>query len=112
MQIGDMRLVDVLEIVEDFKGGRREAPTIDHGMAVVVLDRGFVYVGRTVTSENWCTIEDAHNIRYWGTTKGLAELIQGGPTPNTRLDATGDLRAPMRAVISIHPTREELWKRS
>ena len=85
---------------------------IDHGMAIVVLDRGFVYVGLTTTDEDWCTMRHARNIRYWGTVGGLGQLVLGGATPKTKLDRVGDLKAPMRAVISIHPTEEELWKQS
>jgi len=76
--------------------------------AIVVLDRGFVYVGKVTVDGDWCLIEKAQNIRVWGTTKGLGELVNG-PTPNTRLDAVGNVRAPLRAVISIIDANGEKW---
>ena len=78
------------------------------GTAIVVLDRGFVYVGKVTVDGDWCMIENARNIRVWGTTKGLGELVNG-PTPNTKLDAVGNIRAPLRAVISIIDINGEAW---
>ena len=82
------------------------------GFAVVVLDRGFVYVGNVECDSDWCVIENAHNIRIWGTTKGLGELVRCGPTPETALDAVGTVRAPTRAVISVIDSEADKWKLS
>jgi len=78
------------------------------GTAIVVLDRGFVYVGRVTVDGDWCLIADAKNIRVWGTTKGLGELVNG-PTKDTKLDTVGNVRAPLRAVISIIDAKAEAW---
>ena len=67
---------------------------------IVVLDRGFVYVGDVTMDKEFVTIEEAKNIRVWGTTKGLGEL-RSGPTSKTILDDVGVVRAPMRAVICL-----------
>lgn len=79
------------------------------GFAVVVLDRGFVYVGNVEVDADWCVISNAKNIRKWGTTEGLGELVLGGPTSNTVLDDIGTVRAPMRAVISISDSEASKW---
>ena len=79
------------------------------GTAIVVLDRGFVYVGKVTVDGEWCIIENAKNIRVWGTTNGLGELVNG-PTKTTKLDNVGSVRAPMRAVISIIDANDEKWK--
>jgi hypothetical protein len=68
---------------------------------IVVLDRGWVYVGKSREVGDKLVIEDAQCIRYWGTTRGLGELAANGPTGKTKLDPVGRLVAPMRAVISI-----------
>lgn len=113
MQIEDMRLGDVLKLMEALEGGPEKSAAIDHGMAIVVLDRGFVYVGRVSTDGDWCRIADARNIRYWGTTRGLGQLVREGPTATTKLDDVGCVMAPTRAVISILPIIQEgAWKRS
>jgi hypothetical protein len=79
------------------KGKQMEAKT--KGSQIVVLDRGFVYQGNVTTLGDEVTIENAKNIRRWGTTKGLGELAAKGPQPNTVLDEAGTVTANSRAVI-------------
>ena len=83
--------------------------TILSGFAIVVLDRGFVYVGDVECDAEWCVISDAQNIRVWGTTKGLGELALDGPTEKTKLDLVGTVRAPIRAVISVISSEARKW---
>lgn len=54
-------------------------------------------------------IENAHNIRVWGTSEGLGELVRNGPTSDTKLDSVGTVRAPMRAVISVIDSEASKW---
>ncbi len=72
------------------------------GQAIVVLDRGFVYVGDVTREGDMLAIANAKNIRVWGTSKGLGELVKG-PTTKTVLDAVGTVQAPFRAVITVIP---------
>ncbi len=78
------------------------------GKAIVVLDRGFVYIGDTEIEDNWLVMKNARNIRIWGTTKGLGELVNG-PLKETKLDIVGNLRAPIRAVIHIIDVNDAKW---
>ena len=87
-----------------------ESKEVLSGHAIVVVDRGFVYVGDTEISDQWCIITNARNIRNWGTTKGLGELVQNGPTDKTKLDIVGTVRVPMRALISVLDTEENKWR--
>ena len=75
---------------------------------IVVLDRGFVYVGRCHMEGQTLIITNAVNIRRWGTTNGLGELV-GGPTSKTELDTVGTVRAPERAIIHMIDVREDAW---
>ena len=86
-----------------------EKKCVLQGLAIVVLDRGFVYIGKVTIEGDWCVIENAKNIRAWGTTKGLGELVSG-PTSSTKLDQVGTVRAPMRAVISVIDVDGAKWK--
>lgn len=79
---------------------RISQPVSLSGHHIVVLDRGFVYVGKVSLEGDFLRMTGAKNIRVWGTTKGLGELTEG-PTANTKLDDVGELVAPMRAVIHI-----------
>jgi hypothetical protein len=80
----------------------------DNQIQIVVLDRGFVYVGRCRMDDDTLIITNAVNVRRWGTTRGLGELVNG-PTPDTVLDPVGTVRAPERAVIHTIDVREDAW---
>jgi len=74
------------------------------GQHIVVLDRGFVYVGDVEIRGDFLYVENAKNIRYWGTKNGLGEL-RNGPLPETKLDEIGSVIAPMRALIHLVPCK-------
>lgn len=76
---------------------------------IVVADRGFVYVGNVEIADDFVTLRNAQNIRYWGTTKGLGELVIG-PTSKTKLDKVGTIRVPVRAIISILDVEQSKWE--
>ena len=82
---------------------------VQSGFAIVVVDRGFVYVGQCDLDADWCVVTRARNIRYWGTTRGLGQLALEGPTKDTKLDPITTVRIPMRAVISVIETEEAQW---
>ena len=67
---------------------------------IVVLDRGFVYVGNVTIRDGWVNIQNARNIRVWGTTKGLGEL-RNGPLKDTILDDCGIVLAPLKSLIHL-----------
>ena len=77
---------------------------------IAVLDRGFVYVGRVDgIDDNFLTMKSTRNIRKWGTTKGLGELVSG-PTKETRLDSVGTIRVPLKALITLIDVDQAKWK--
>lgn len=82
------------------------------GFGIVVADRGFVYVGDIDAGKQFCVIENARNIRKWGTSRGLGQLALEGPQPETVLDDAGTVRIPARAVISIIDSEASKWPRS
>jgi hypothetical protein len=68
------------------------------GQNIVVLDRGFVYVGEVTDEGESIRITNAKNIRVWGTTEGLGQL-RNGPLSSTELDVVGEVIAPKHSVI-------------
>ena len=80
------------------------------GKQIVILDRGFVYVGDVSLDGDWIVIENASNVRIWGTTGGLGELASNGPLVNSRLDPTPTIHAPLRAVIGCIECDASKWK--
>lgn len=53
---------------------------------IVVLQRGWVVVGKMARDGSQCKLHNASVIRNWGTTKGLGELALDGPKKDTKLD--------------------------
>jgi len=97
--------------IDDVEYIRKDSlPDPSGAIAIVVLDRGFVYIGRIDDSpeEGFLVLRNAKNIRVWGTTQGLGELVNG-PTKTTKLDLVGTVRIPMRAVISVIDVVESKW---
>lgn len=75
---------------------------------IAVLDRGFVYIGRVSFEGDFLILKNAQNIRVWGTTKGLGELVTG-PTSSTKTDKVGTVRVPTRALISLIDVEQSKW---
>ena len=63
----------------------------DSDVKIVVLQRGWVMVGRLERTGSDCKLHNAAVIRVWGTKKGLGEIAQAGPTKDTVLDKCGSL---------------------
>jgi len=70
----------------------------DLGKQIVVIDNGFVHVGDCSIQDGLLCIDNCRNIRVWGTTKGLGELISG-PTPKTVFDPCGTVLVPIARVV-------------
>lgn len=79
------------------------------GFAIVVADRGFVYIGDVVHDGEWCVVANAKNIRRWGTERGLGQLALEGQNSQTVLDEVGTVRVPRHAVISLIDTEAGKW---
>ncbi len=58
---------------------------------IVVLQRGWVMVGRLERDGSECKLNNASVIRNWGTTKGLGEIASSGPTKDTKIDPANGL---------------------
>lgn len=84
-------------------------PKTEGEIKIAVLDRGFVYVGYIKKEEDFLVLTHAKNIRIWGTTKGLGELVNG-PLGGTKLDVVGTVRVPFKALISLIDVNQEKWK--
>ena len=99
---------EVIKIDEVEYVRRDSMPEPSGDIKIVVLDRGFVYVGYVELSDDFVTIKSAFNVRIWGTTKGLGELVDG-PTSSTKLDKVGTVQAPKRALISLIDVKKSKW---
>lgn len=78
---------------------------------IVILQRGWVAIGRYSEDGDDCKLADAKVIRVWGTTKGLGEIAENGPTGNTKLDECPDLRFHKLTVIARMDVNEANWSK-
>lgn len=95
--------IELHELIAALNGKAAQANR-DLGQNIVVLDRGFVYVGYVTEEGDYLRVTDAKNIRFWGTKNGLGEL-RNGPLPETKLDVVGEILAPKRALIHLVPCK-------
>ena len=77
---------------------------------IVVLQRGWIYIGRFERIGNDCKLYNAYNIRSWGTTKGLPELVNG-PTKDTKLDKyEGIVEFDWLTVVHTITVNQTVWE--
>ena len=85
------------------------SPNYTGDIKIVVLQRGWIYIGRFSKVNNFCKLTNAYCIRSWGTTKGLQELVNGA-TPNTKLDkCEGIVEFDWLTVIHTITVKEGAW---
>jgi len=85
-------------------------PNYAGDIKIVVLQRGWVYIGRLEKDGNQCKLRNAACIRQWGTAKGLPELVDG-PTNKTILDpCAGTVEFDWLTVIHTITVNPAKWK--
>lgn len=75
---------------------------------IVVLQRGWVFIGRWSQDGEMCALDDASVIRVWGTKKGLGEL-RSGPTSTTVLDPAGRVDFHILTMVLSLDCEEGKW---
>lgn len=79
-------------------------------MKIVILQRGWVMVGRFERNGSDCKLHNASVIRSWGTTKGLGEIALNGPTKSTVLDRCGGtVEFDYLTVVATLSIEESKW---
>lgn len=56
-----------------------------------------------------CTLTNASVIRSWGTTKGIGEIAENGPTPNTKLDPCPNVHFHQMTMVGRIDCNESKW---
>ena len=84
---------------------KKSAPDI----RIVILQRGWVMVGRYAQEGSQCTLDGAYVVRFWGTTKGLGELAANGPLAQTKLDPVPHVEFHALTVIATIACEAEKW---
>jgi hypothetical protein len=83
------------------------------GVRILVLDRGWVVVGRCQEPTEcglWIKVRNGRVVRRWGTTRGLEEIANEGPRTGTQLDdAVAEQSIPVRAIVRVLECKEKPW---
>lgn len=111
MEIDDLTIGDAKRLACLFGNGT--APHADNccgGIRIVILQRGWVIVGRYSQTGDNCRIDDGYVIRNWGTTKGLGEIAKAGPTEKTVLDPMPTCHFHALTVVAQMECEEKKWK--
>ena len=96
--------------IDDVEYVRKDSLSVPAGsIKIVILQRGWVMVGRYSQDGSKCRLDNAAVIRKWGTTKGLGEIADGGPTKNTVLDKIPPVEFHELTVIATIQCRAEKW---
>ena len=92
------------------KGSQEREITGD--IKIVILQRGWIMIGKFQRIGNDCKLSNASIIRNWGTTKGLGELASEGATGTTKLDKCyGTVQFDYLTVVATIDCEESKWKK-
>lgn len=87
-----------------------QAKQPDGPTKIVILQRGWVMVGKLERNGSECKLHNASVVRSWGTSKGLGEIAKGGPTSSTKLDPCyGVVEFDYLTVVASIACEESAW---
>jgi len=73
--------------------------------------RGVFFGFSSNTSGDPIHLKDARMAIYWGTTKGVMQLAETGPTASSKISAKADIEVrKITAVFEVSPDAAEKWK--
>ena len=78
------------------------------GWQIVVVDNGFVFCGECLFDDETLVINKVKQLRQWGTTKGLGELVNG-PTSKTVIDPIPSIAVPRARIVFTIPVNASKW---
>lgn len=90
---------------------KSDVPQKESKVQIVILQRGWVVIGRYSENGDEFELQDAKVIRVWGTTKGLGEIAYGGPTSSTKLDECPTVRTHKLTAIARMDVDEDKWSK-
>ena len=110
-----MQIEQIVKLLELFSDAKKESPkeTIarEQGLIkIVILQRGWIVVGRFYQNGSHCWIENGYVIRRWGTTKGLGELAINGKLSETILDPVPKVEFHQLTIVASILCDQEKWK--
>jgi hypothetical protein len=86
------------------------AEDLNGKIKIVVLDRGFVYVGRFECEGEQVLISGARSLIRWGTNAHLGQLVNG-PLENTKMGDRCCVRAFLDQVKHTIEVNQDAWSK-
>lgn len=83
----------------------------DSNIKIVILQRGWIMIGKFHRDGADCTLTNAYVIRRWGTSNGLGELAENGPLSDTILDKAGTVKFDYLTVVATIDCIESKWSK-
>ena len=77
---------------------------------IIVVDKGFVFVGELESDGDFYSLKTGFCIRRWGTTKGLGQLAMEGPLSGTILEPADNTKFPKERLIFTIDCEQDKWK--
>lgn len=108
-----MKKLDLIKalINDDESGVSNDFVVGGSEIRIVILQRGWIFVGYFSKEGSTCKLTNAYNIRSWGTTKGLGELAESGTTSTTKLDKVNDVQFHELTSIAMIDCDTKVWKK-
>ena len=73
--------------------------------------RGVFFGLASDTSGDPIRLKDARMAIYWGTTKGVMQLAESGPTSTSKISAKADFEVrKITAIFEVSPEAAEKWQ--
>lgn len=111
MNLDELTFGDIKQIKAMFGSvDSKPCSNLDNTVQIVILQRGWIVVGRHFKDGDHGRIENGYVIRVWGTTKGLGELADNGPTSSTRLDKTKTVRFHELTMVAMVDCDQSKWE--
>ena len=90
---------------------KRSTSTTDRPVIVCTEHRGVFFGYATDTSGSEIKLERARMAVRFGTTRGVMELAETGPTPSSKISARADIDLrKVSAVFEVTPAATEKWE--
>ena len=79
-------------------------------LLIVIVSSGWVFIGQCHRDGDQLVINEARNIRRWGTTSGLGQLAKEGPQSETQLDDYGTVKLHVLGIVATIECEPSVWK--
>jgi hypothetical protein len=108
-----MKIDQLLQLLSLCKENEEEKSEIfdNQGLIkIVILQRGWVVIGKFYQKGTKCWVEDGYVIRRWGTTKGLGQLAIEGKQEETILDPIPKTDFHELTIVACMLCDQTKWK--